>query len=281
MTTSTWHAPPAVLARFAQEPAAVDAATAASVESHLVACAECRAELAGLSDPTVTAASWDAIADRIDRPRASLLERMLELLGLRSGPARLAAATPGLRLSGLTAVAGLTALAVAAARHADAHGPFLAVAPLVPLVAVAVTFAAATDPGGEAGVATAVHSAGLAIRRAVAVLVLAFAVLGTGALALPALGSAPLGWVLPATALAVGGLALGTWVRLELALAGLAAAWLAAVGVVRYLHGIDSPFADAPLFTAAGQGLALALTVTGALVLAARADRYSTMEAPR
>jgi len=281
MTTSTWHAPPAVLARFAQDPAAVDPATAASVETHLVACAHCRSELAALSDPTMAAASWDAVADRIDRPRASLLERVLEVLGLRSGPARLAAATPGLRLSGLSAVAGLTALAVAAARHADAHGPFLAVAPLVPLVAVALTFAAATDPGGEAGVATAVHGAGLAVRRAVAVLVLAFAVLGAGVLALPALGSAPLGWVLPATALAVGSLALGTWVRLEVALAGLAGTWLAGVGIVRYLEGIERPFADTALFTAAGQALALTLTVAGAVVLAARADRYSTMEATR
>lgn len=280
MTTSaSWHAPRDVLTRFAHDPAGVDTATAASVETHLVACAGCRAELARLADPAMTAASWDAIADRIDRPRASLLQRILELVGVSSGSARLAAATPGLRLSGLTAVIGLTALAVVVARHADAHGPFLAVAPLVPLAAVALTFAAAVDPGGEAGVATAVHGAGLAVRRAVAVLVLAFAVLGTGALALPAFGSTPLGWVLPATALATGSLALGTWVRIEIALAGLAGAWATGVGILRYLEGIERPFADVALFSPAGQGLALALTVAGALVLAARADRYSTMEA--
>src|SRR5688572_33189690 len=111
MTTSTWHASAAVLARFASDPAAVDAATAASVETHLVTCGECRAELAALANPVIAAASWDAIVDRIDRPRASLLERVLQLLGVRDGPARLAAATPGLRLSGLTAVVGLTAVA--------------------------------------------------------------------------------------------------------------------------------------------------------------------------
>lgn len=278
-TAATWHAPIDVLGRFARDPAGVDDATAASVETHLVACARCRAELSRLADPTLAATSWDAVADRIDRPRASVLERLLWLLGVRSGPARLAAATPGLRLSGLAAVAGLTAVAVVAARHADAEGPFLVVAPLVPLVAVAVTFAAATEPGGEAGVATAVHGTGLAMRRAAAVLVLAFAVLGLGALALPELGSAPLGWVLPATALAVGSLAVGTWVRVELGVGGLAAAWIVGVGAVRFLQGADSRFADTAFFTTAGQGVALALTALAAAVLAARADRYSTLEA--
>ncbi|HWH33768.1 MAG TPA: hypothetical protein VNT56_00425 [Acidimicrobiales bacterium] len=282
MTTSaTWHAGPDVLARFANDPAAVDGATAASLESHLVACAQCRAEVARLADPALAVASWDAVADRTDRPRLSLLEQVLQLLGARSGLARLAAATPGLRLSGVTAVGGLTAAAVAAAYTMDAGGPFLLIAPLVPLAAVALTFAAATDPAGEAGVATPVHGAGLAMRRAAAVLVLAFAVLGLGAVALPELGSAPLAWVLPAAALAVGSLALGTWVRLEVAVAGLAATWMAGVGLIRVSEGLRRPFDEIALFTATGQGLALAVTVAAGLVLAVRADRYATMEARR
>lgn len=282
MTTSTvWHAPRDVLARFAVEPAAVDAATAASVEAHLVACATCRSELARLADPELVAASWEGVADRIDRPRASLLERALELLGVGSGPARLVAATPGLRLSGVAAVIALTALAVVAARNADADGPFLAVAPLVPLAAVALTFAAARDPGGEAGVATAIHGAGLALRRAVAVLALAFSVLGLGALGLPTLGPTPLGWVLPALALASASLALGTWFRIEPVLVGLAGAWLSGVGVLRYLEGIERPFADSALFAAGGQALALAVALAGIAALGARADRYSTVEAGR
>lgn len=282
MTTSaTWHAGRDVLARFANDPGAVDDATAASLESHLVACAQCRADVARLADPALAAASWDAVVDRIDRPRASLLERVLQLLGMRSGLARLAAATPGLRLSGVTAVAGLTAAAVAAARTVDAGGPFLLIAPLVPLAAVALTFAAATDPGGEAGVATPVHGTGLAMRRAAAVLLLTFAVLGLGALALPELGSAPLAWALPAAALAVGSLALGTWVRLEVAIGGLAATWVLGVGLLRVREGLHRPFDEIPLFTTTGQGLALAVTVAAGLVLAARADRYATMEARR
>ncbi|HVF74966.1 MAG TPA: hypothetical protein VM938_07950 [Acidimicrobiales bacterium] len=279
MTNATWHATPAVLARFANDPTAVDDATAASVEVHLLSCDRCRAEVARLAEPASTAASWDAVADRIDRPRVPLLQAVLQLLGFQSGPARLAAATPGLRLSGLTAVVGLTALAVTAARHLDAGGPFLMLAPLAPLAGVVLTFAAAADPAGESGLATAMHGAGLALRRATAVLVLAFTVLAIGAIAVPSLGSAPLGWVLPACAVALGSLALGTWVRLEAAVGALAATWVLGVGAVRYIDGFDRPFADTVFFTPAGQVIALALTVGAGIVLAARADRYSTLEA--
>ena len=276
---STWHAGADVLARFAADPAGVDDATAASLETHLVACARCRHDLARLADPALAATSWDAVADRIDAPPARALESVLLRLGVRSGPARLAAATSGLRLSGISAVIGLTAVAVLAAGYADAQGPFLLLAPLVPLVAVALTFAAATDPGGETGIATPLHGVGLTIRRATAVLVLAFLVLAAGALALPDLGAAPLRWMLPAAALAVGGLAVGTWMRIELALGALAAMWLGGVALVRYLDGFDRPFADTAPFSPAGQALALALVVAAAAVLAVRADRYSTLEA--
>ena len=279
MTNATWHADPDVLARFAHDPAGVDDSTAASVETHLLTCDRCRAEVARMADPALAGSSWDAVADRIDRPRVPLLQGVLQLLGFQSGPARLAAATPGLRLSGLTAVVGLTALAVMAARHLDASGPFLLLAPLAPLAGVVLTFAAATDPAGESGLATAVHGAGLAVRRATAVLVLAFAVLAVGAVTVPSLGSAPLGWVLPASAIAVGSLALGTWVRIEAAVAGLATVWILGVGLVRYVDGFDRPFDETVLFTPTGQGIALALTVAAGLVLAARADRYSTLEA--
>jgi hypothetical protein len=284
MTTSAstpWHAAAPLLERFARDPAGVDAATAASLESHLVACDGCRAELARQSDPALAATSWAALVDRIDRPKVSLLERLLQRLGVRSGPARLVAATPGLRLSGLAAVAALTAFATVVAREFDSGAPFLAVAPLVPLAAVALTFAPAVDPAGEAGIGTPVHGAGLAMRRAIAVLAIAFVVLAIGAVAVPDLGAAPLGWVLPAAALAVGSLALGTWIRLEVAVGGLAAAWVGGIGLALFFARSGRSLDGAAPFTVAGQGVALSLTVVAAAVLVARADRYATLEAGR
>jgi hypothetical protein len=98
-------------------------------------------------------------------------------------------------------------------------------------------------------------------------------------LAVPNLGAAPLGWVLPAIALAVGSLALGTWVRLEGAVAGLATGWIVVVAVFRYLDDTRRPLAESALFNAIGQGLILALALAALVVLTARADRYATLEA--
>src|SRR5688572_27910602 len=105
MTHTDWHAPPALLAQFAQNPGAVDDMTASSIEAHLVTCVDCRAELTAASDPGLAAASWERIADRIDRPRPTVLERLLERVGIGSGFARLVAATPALQVAGLAAMA--------------------------------------------------------------------------------------------------------------------------------------------------------------------------------
>ncbi len=277
--TATWHAPADVLDRFVGDPAALDATTASSLESHLVACARCRADLARRADPHRLAASWAAVADRVDRPRARLFEQVLGRLGVRSGPARLAAATPGLRASGISAVAALTAVAVVVTRQSASAGPFLAVAPLVPLVAVALTFAPVNDPGGEAGLATPVAGAGLALRRAVAVLAVALVTLGVGSLAVPGLDGVPLRWLLPALALALASLALGTWVRLELALGALALAWAATLGLSRWLLDVDEPLAVAPPFTVGGQVVALLVATAAGAALLDRAGRYSELEA--
>jgi hypothetical protein len=121
----------------------------------------------------------------------------------------------------------------------------------------------------------------LAVRRALAVLVLALAFLAVGAIAVPALGAAPLRWVLPATALAAGSLAAGTWVRLEVAVAGLAALWLVGIGTVRYIDGARVPVVETAPFTTAGQGVALTLTLAAAAVFVARADRLASLEAAR
>ena len=278
-TPPDWHAPTAVLVQFARDPVSVDDVTAASVEAHLLACDRCRAAVAGAVPQPRRDASWSAVADAIDRPRTSVLERALLAIGVRSGTARLAAATPGLRASGVAAVAGLTAIAVAAARYVDGGGPFLVAAPLVPLAAVALTFSPVADPGGEAGVATPVHGTALALRRAVAVCAVAFAVLAVGALAVPSLGSAPLGWVLPAAALATGSLALATWVRVELAVGGLATIWVVAIGIVRVIDKAEGPLSDGAPFTTAGQLTTLLLAAIAAVILARRADRYATLEA--
>ncbi|MEO7555346.1 MAG: zf-HC2 domain-containing protein [Acidimicrobiales bacterium] len=278
MTDASWHVPPPALARFADDAGSIDAVTASSIEAHLVACDACRRALAAATAPAGIATSWDAVADRVDVPASSAAERLLGRLGFGGGVARLVAATPALRAAGLAAVAALAAAAAGASRIADTEGPFLVLAPLVPLVAVAATFAPTTDPAGEAGVATSLHGAGLLVRRAAAVLGASFFVLGLAAVALPDLGPVAAAWVLPALALVIAALALGTYVRVEPAVAALASSWVVAVLSVRWLEGRDVAYPDSAPFTASGQLVALGIALAAGAVAVARRDRFATLE---
>jgi hypothetical protein len=278
--TDDWHASPALLTRFLVDPRAVDATTAASLEAHLIGCSHCRLALGTKADPAAVSASWDAIADRIDVPRPHAVQGLLARLGVDSAQARLLTATPALQTAGLGAVVLIAASAVFAARIADALGPFLVAAPLVPLATVAAAFAPSADPIGEVGVATPLNGLGLVVRRAVAALGVTFVILGLAALAVPGFGPHAAAWALPGLALAISALALGTWVRIEAAVAVLAAAWITVVCVVWFLSQRE-PLDDTAMFAIAGQVASLAVAGVAAVVALARRERFSTLEAFR
>jgi hypothetical protein len=281
MTDAHWHVPPALLTRLADDSGAVDDITAASIDAHLLACARCRHGLTASAAPDLAATSWAAVADRIDRPRTTVLERLLRRLGMRSGTTRLLAATPALQAAGLAVVAVVGVTAGVVSRTAGAEGIFLVLAPLVPLAAVAASFASAADPAGEVGVGTPLHGAGLVLRRASAVLAVNLGLLGAGALVLPDLGPSAAAWVLPSLALALAALALGTWLRAEVAVATLASGWLLTVWSLWWVAGHDVALADSATFAASGQMVALAATAAAVTVLVARRDRFATLEVVR
>ena len=202
-----------------------------------MACAECRRQLTAAADPALAAASWAAIADRIDRPRprAGRAGAATGSGSAATSPA-CSAATPALQAAGLVAVVRpRRRRRGAVARRPTPTGPFLVLAPLVPLAAVAASFAPAADPAGEAGVG---HPAARRRARRPArhrhPRASASSLARSAALALPDLGPAAAAWVLPALALALGALALGTWLRVEVAVGSLGRGWLLAVwlGVV-------------------------------------------------
>ena len=56
MSTQAWHCDAPMLRRYAD--GAVDLALAASIEAHLIRCADCRAALAGQTDPVELAPGW-------------------------------------------------------------------------------------------------------------------------------------------------------------------------------------------------------------------------------
>ena len=253
----SWHASTDLLTRYARRPEDLDSTTASSVEAHLMTCATCRQGVAASADPAVVAASWSAIADVIDRPREGLLHRVLCRLGLSAWTVRLVAATCELRLGWAAAVFGSVALGVGLARAGDSPGPFLAVAPLVPLIAVWLAFAPIAEPAGEAGVAAPMSGMALVVRRVFAVEVPALVVVAAAAGFVPDASRAGMLWLLP----------------------GLALAWCALVSAAALPHRRSGlGLVNSALFGPVGQLAAFGALLLAAVVCWRRRDRFSTLE---
>jgi hypothetical protein len=274
----SWHAAPDALARFARTPELLDDVTASSVEQHLLACDACRAVVADAAAPTAIAASWLAVAQVIDQPQPSVLERLLSRLGVREDTARLVAATGGLQLAWLGTVVVLACAAVAVSGDEGSDAFFLVVAPLLPLAATALAFLPATDPSSETGIATALHGVGVAIRRAIATVVPTLAVLALLTPALPEASARSAAWLLPSLALAASSLLLATLVRMPVAVGLAAAGWVAALATLRAAPGIGGPIGESPAFGPGGQLTAVAVLAMAVSGLVLRRDRFATME---
>jgi hypothetical protein len=274
---TAWHVAPDVLTRYATEPELIDDTTASSLELHLLRCDQCRATLSAASDPIELESSWDAIADHIDLPRPTPVERFLRLLGFSDSYARLVGATRALQLSWLGAMVAVIAGSVLLAQRADDPGPFLVIAPIVPLAAVALAFTPGADPAGEAGSAAPMSTVGLALRRAVAVLSVSLVAVAIGSVALPDLHLADAAWILPALGLSVGALALATWVRVEVAAVVLGGVWLTALCVAAVYAPAPVLVSNLAPLAASGQVVCAALGVGGALVLVVRRESFAML----
>jgi hypothetical protein len=274
---TTWHATPSTLVQFARSPEELDDVTASSIEQHLISCAGCRATVAAATAPLTLDDSWAAVADVIDRPRTTIIERLLARVGLPAELSRIVGATPGLRLAWLGTIVLLAAGAVGVSRGNDTEGFFLVLAPLLPLGSVLLTFLPADEPAGEAAAATPLYGAGVLIRRAVASLVPTFVILVAASVALPDLTDGAR-WLLPGLALTIGSLALSTYVRPVVAIPALGVAWLALLGVAQAVDGRNVAVARTEVFTLPGQVLALALALLAAALVHQRRDHFSTVE---
>lgn len=246
---------------------------AASVETHLLRCADCRGSLARVAGDTREQA-WRRLADTIDRPSRSVLDR----LSFGHVPARSAVATPAMVRAALVAVAlvGLVPLVLAALAENAAPLAVLILAPLAPVAAVALAYREWADPAGEITLATPAAGLRLVAMRAVVVSVVAVVLTVSVLLVLDAWVDVPTGlafaWCLPGLALAALVLLAGT-TRLDplavaVTLSGGWAAVLVFAGVVgrrsvRYEALLDVVAASAFQFAALAVAVAaLALTVS-------------------
>lgn len=264
----TWHLAPDVLSRYAG--GTVTDVDAHSVEAHLLACGPCRSAVGELVPRPRLEAIWTDIVIGLDAPRPTLVERLLRRIGVAEDQARLLAATPALSLSWLLAVSTALAFGVLASHLDDGRGfvVFLVVAPVLPVLGVAVSYGPGLDPTFDIGVAAPRRGWQLLLLRSLAVLASTVLLAAVAALVLP-VGAAAAAWLLPGLGLTLATLALSTAVRPAVAATTVVASWVAIV-VLPLLMGGSPQLVAGP----AGQLGSAALAIVAAGILSRRLDTF-------
>lgn len=265
MTTYPWHARPDLLAAYVA--GSLGAVDGASVEQHLVHCADCRAAVRPLVATGPLDRAWAGVRDAVQGPALPLPIRLARRCGLSEPASVLLAATASLRtawLVGAFVALAFATLAVALSGE-DMLAPFLLVAPLVPVIGVAAAYGPQHDPL-EALVVTAPYGrTRLILVRTLAVLVSVLPLTALLGLLLPGPTWLAAAWLGPALALVPMLLALSSYVGPRTGAAVMAMAWS---GVVVYsLRGLPATW---PV-EATQQLVYLSLATVAACVLLVRA----------
>jgi len=264
----SWHADQPLLQEYAA--GELDDVRSLSLEAHLLACEPCRSQLAGLADRPRLDAVWNRVTASVEESEQTVIERLLVWFGVREHVARLVAATPSLSGAWVMAVALCLVFAVAAA-HAGGWGStaFLALAPLLPVAGVAVAYGPWLDPVYELSLAAPMSNFTLLLLRASATLASTVVLAGAAALALPGPWWVAAAWLLPAFALTVATLALGSYVPQAVAASVVGLAWIAVVAPAPALaeDGLAA-------FRLGGQATCVAVALVSAIVLARRRETF-------
>jgi len=280
----TWHADDDQLDRYASGD--IDSARAMSIEAHLPQCDDCRAAIAERADTQRLQATWSTLVDRIDRPHMGVFERALTALGVRETTARLLAATPALRLPFVLSSAAVLLLGVLAGGRSRADGAalgaLLLLAPVLPVVGVALAYGRHTDPAYEVTVATPTPGFRLLMVRSVAVLIVTALTGAIAALAVPGADIEAAAWMLPALALTASTLALATVIPVQTAAAALAGGWVVVTvaGLRVASAGLATPrlslVVDEAVFRSSGQIVCAAIAVVAVAVALLRRDIFES-----
>lgn len=231
------HADDGVLRRYAR--GELPSVLRQEWEPHLDACAHCvdRLALAEELDPQVLDRVWGRVDDAIDLPVPGRLERLLLRLRVPDHVARLMAATPALRRSWLCGAALtllFTALVARLAGPGEAPLVFLAVAPLLPVAGVAVSFGRRWDPAYEMGLVAAMSRLRLILVRSTVVLGTSLVLSTAATFALPPLGLVTFAWLLPSCTLTVLSVVLAARLDPVVAACATGAAWLVFLMLTRH-----------------------------------------------
>ncbi len=214
----------------------LDPAAEASVEAHVTGCAQCRGAARSVVPPAATTAVWHAVRATVAEPVLPAPLRALRRLGAPTHDLVVVSAADSLLLPWAAAVgsallaACLVGLAGLSPLNQDTA--FLALAPLVPVLAVAMAYDA-LDPLREVCLVTPYSKLRLALLRTTATLAVAVpATLAVG-LVVPGMQDLAFAWLLPSLGLTTGVLVLLTWLEAPVAGAVVAGTWVALVAVLR------------------------------------------------
>ncbi len=229
MTTQTWHADASVLAAYVD--GTLDALAGASVEQHLLICAECRSRIATNVDASTLTLGWDRVREGIERPTQPATIRSARRLGLTEPLSVLLTATASLRTAWMSSSLVALGFAFLATKlsSGDVLWPFLLVAPLIPVVGVAASYGPSTDPLETLIVTSPYGRTRLILVRSVAVLATCLPVAFLLGLALPGPQWVAAAWLGPAVALIPILLAVAAFVGPRAAAAAIAIGWSATV----------------------------------------------------
>jgi hypothetical protein len=270
---SQWHADEAALRDYAAGRTSLS--VTASLEAHLLRCDRCRATLRAEADRDRHAAVWDRVVDEVTAGPETRAQRLALRLGLSERDALIAASAPRVRGAWLLGVLLCVLLGVIAVQASATWGTFvfLAVAPLVPVGAVAFAYGQEADPIWETTLATPSEPLRLVVVRAVTVLAVALPLLLLVAPLLPWNAGTAAAWLLPSLAGAALTLALSTWFPVSEAALGTTALWLVTTAVAA-----GPGFHDVLLVLSAPMlSLYLVVAVLAALVFWMRLDRLATL----
>ncbi|MFB8754907.1 zf-HC2 domain-containing protein [Streptomyces nigra] len=277
------HAPAPLIARYAD--GSLPDADAWSLEKHLESCASCAGRVSRAVRAT---AAGPALADL----RQAVLDAAPQAPAVQAVPLRaprlLWAVAPAVRGAWLPAVLLVALGAVLLAHVADFSGArplLLAVAPVVPVAGVALSYGRHADPLHELAASTPSAGLRLALVRTAVVLAVSLPLLTLAGVAVPSSGApGAAAWLLPGLTLTLAALALGGWLGLRAATAVTGGGWLCAVlapvlatpdgAVSRHLSDQLSLYVGG---AAAQGGWAVAAALCAAL-LAARRTAYDRLE---
>lgn len=266
-THAAWHADDHDLDAY--RTGSTSPVLAASLETHLLGCADCRGRLGALADPAEQEVAWSRLADAVDRPSRS------------PWIIRSAVATPLMVQAALIAVllVGLVPLIASTALGEAGVVILLVLAPLAPVAAVALAYRDTSDPSGEMGLAAPAAGLRLVALRALLVSTVALPLAVAVLLAVDTwLGDVPVrlafAWCLPGLALAALVLLAGT-TRIDPVQVAVVAStgWALLVGTIVVAERTLAPevFAEA-IAGPVVQATALAVTVAALVLTVVRRD---------